>query len=75
MTSRMAGIVVAEKSNVKIRAANGTATASATATAVIWVELNGNGKDHLKSGPKLSEELGAPHLSFLELFDFVRLNP
>ena len=74
--TRMAGAVVAEKSNLKIRAANGTATASATATTFLWSSpngngydkenglkhgYNGNGKDHLKSGPKLSEGLGAPY--------------
>ena len=43
--TRMAGAVVAEKSNLKIRAANGTATASATATTFLWSSPNGNGYD------------------------------
>jgi len=75
VTTRQAGEVVTNESNLKIRAANGTATASATATAFLWSSPNGNGydkenglkhghnsnvKDHLKSGPKLSEGLGAP---------------
>ena len=73
--TRQAGDAVTERSNLKIRAANGTATASAAGTAVLWPKPNGDGydkedglknghngnsKDHLKSGPQWSEGLGVP---------------
>jgi hypothetical protein len=74
--TRQVGADVAERSNLKNRAVTETATTSAASTAVPWLKpngnghdkenglrngYNGNGKDHLKSGPQWSEGLGAPH--------------
>jgi hypothetical protein len=71
---RHAGEVVAEKSNFRNSRGHGQRL---TATTSLWIWLNGNGddkedglknghngngKDHLKSGPQWSEGWGAPHM-------------